>query len=297
MIDSIINTKNINEADVVLVSALYEKTASSRKGTINGPAKVVACLRNQIEFFDRKFKVSVNDFIKTAHLDLGNLKNLSPEDTLKKIKNNCSELMEKNKFVFLLGGEHSVSIGYFQALAKKYNPKDVTILQLDAHCDLRSDDSDYSKNSSALAHSTVMHHASKLGYKLVQVGIRTYSEEEYKYFSNKKNNVTVFEWGNGKKVIAISRILKSIKTKYLYITVDVDGFDPSVMPGTGTPVPGGLSWYYGVDLIEQSILKYELVGADIVEVSPTHDSVLTEYGAAQLVYTMLAHKFQNKLNQ
>jgi len=188
-----------------------------------------------------------------------------------------------------LGGEHSVSIGVFQALAEKYNSKDVTILQIDAHCDLRKDDSDYSPSPSPLAHSTVMRHASELGFPIVQIGIRTYSKDEYEYFSNKKNNITVFEWN--KVVIPVEKILKSIKTKYIYITIDVDGFDPAYMPGTGTPVPGGISWYYGVDLIEKAIAKSELIGADIVEVSPVPDSVLTEYSAAQLVYTIIANKF------
>ncbi len=293
MANSIINTRKIEDADVVLVSAAYEKTASSHKGTINGPKKVIECLNSQIEFFDRKFKVEVTDFVKIAHQNLGNLQKLTPEKTLQKIRTSCENLVQKNKFVFILGGEHSVSIGLFQALALKYNPKDVTILQIDAHCDLRKDDSDYSKKPSQLAHSTVMRHASKLGYPIVQVGIRTYSKEEYDYFSNPKNNVKVFEWNIDR--IPVEKILESIKTKYLYITIDVDGFDPAYMPGTGTPVQGGLNWYYGVDLIEKAINKSYLIGADIVEVSPMRDSVLTEYGAAQLAYTIIANKFRDKL--
>lgn len=296
MIKIIINEKDLEKADVVLMSVGYEKTASSHKGTIDGPKKVIACLNNQIEFFDRKFKIEVNDHVKIAHQDLGDLEKLSPEQTLEKIKNNATSLIAKNKFVFLLGGEHSVSIGVFQALAKKYNPKDITILQIDAHCDLREDDSDYSDNPSSLAHSTVMRHASTLGFPLVQVGIRTYSKDEYEYFSNKKNNVKVFEWGLS-KIPKITEILKSIKTKYVYITIDVDGFDPSVMPGTGTPVQGGLSWDYGVELIEKVIGKFELIGADIVEVSPVSDSVLTEYGSAQLCYTMIANKFKKRFKK
>jgi len=296
MIKTIINEKNLNKADVVLVSAAYEKTVSSHKGTVNGPKKVVECLNTQIEFFDRKFKTEVNNFVKIAHKNLGNLEKLSPIKVLQKIKTTCRKFIKNDKFVFLLGGEHSVSIGLFQALAKKYNPKDVTILQIDAHCDLRENDSDYSDNPSLFAHSTVMRHASSLGFPVVQVGIRTYSKEEYKYFSNLKNNIKVFEWGLEKQP-TIKEILKSIKTKYLYITIDVDGFDPAYMPGTGTPVQGGLSWYYGVHLIEKAIAKSQLIGADIVEVSPIPESVLTEYGTAQLVYTIIANKFQKKFKK
>lgn len=297
MIKTIINEKNIKKADVVLLSAPYEKTASSHKGTVFGPEKVIECLDTQIEFFDRKLKVEVNDFVKIAHQNLGNLQKLSPIQTLRKINSSYEKLVRDNKFTLILGGEHSVSIGAFQALSKKYNPKEVTILQIDAHCDLREDDSDYSKKPSPLAHSTVMRNASKMGYNIVQVGIRSYSKNEYEYFNNKKNNIKTFEWGGLKKKPKVEEILKSIKTKNVYLTIDVDGFDPSVMPGTGTPVPGGLKWNYGMKLIEQLIKKFNLIGADIVEVSPMRDSVLTEYGAAQLAYTIITNKFQNKFKK
>ena len=294
MIKAIINEKNLSKADVVLMSAGYEKTASSHKGTVNGPRAVIKCLDTQIEFFDRKFKVEVNNFVKIAHLNLGNLQKFSPAATFKKIKENCKNLGKKNKFIFLLGGEHSVSIGAFHALKEKFNSKDVTIVQIDAHCDLRKDDSDYSEHPSNLAHSTIMRHASSLGFSIVQIGIRTYSKEEYKYFSNPKNKVKVFEWERGEKPKR-EQILKSIKTKNIYLSIDVDGFDPSVMPGTGTPVPGGLKWGYGTKLIEGLISKFNLGGADIVEVSPMRDSVLTEYSAAQLCYSIIANKFRKKL--
>ncbi len=295
MVKTIINEKDLDKADVVFVSAPYEKTASSHKGTINGPKKVIACLDTQIEFFDRKYRVEVNDYVKIGHQNLSSISKLSPEKTLEVIKNTCEELVSKNKFIFLLGGEHSVSIGHFMALSKKYNPGEVTILQIDAHCDLREDDGDYTDKPSTLAHSTVMRHASKLGFPIVQVGIRTYSKDEYEYFSNPRNNVTVFEWK--KNIPTVDQILKSIKTKYLYITIDVDGFDPAHMPGTGTAVQGGLEWWYGMDLIKQSINKAKLVGADIVEVSPMEGSVLTEYGAAQLAYSMVTEKFKKRFKR
>ncbi len=289
---SIINTKKINEADIVILSVPYEKTASSKKGTINGPKAIVKCLNEKLEFFDRQFKVETIDYLKIAHKNLNNINKLTPEKAIQKIKEESQKFLNLNKFVFLLGGEHSVSIGFFQALAQKYNPKEVTILQIDAHCDLRNDDSDYSKKPSLFAHSCVMRRASELGFNLLQVGIRTYDKNEYQYFTNPKNNVKVFEWH--KKIPEIKEIIDSIKTKYLYISIDVDGLDPSFMPGTGTPVPGGLDWYYTLELIQKSINQKELIGADIVEVSPQKDSVLTEYSAAQLFYSIITDKFKNR---
>ncbi len=295
MIDTVINTKKLEKADVVIISAPYEKTASSRKGTINGPREIIKCLDTKLEFWDRDLKCEPHKIIKTGLLNLPNISNLSPQKALEKITKECEKLISKDKFIFLLGGEHSVSLGLFHALAKKFNPKDVTILQIDAHCDLRNDNSDYLHDKiSNLAHSCVMRRASELGYNLVQVGIRTYSIDEYEYFSNPKNNVTVFEWGKG-KVPAIADILKSITTKYVYVSIDVDGFDPAYMPGTGTPVQGGLEWWYGVELVQRLVTEKNLIGADIVEVSPMKDSVLTEYGAAQLAYAIIANKFRDRL--
>lgn len=295
MLDTVINTKKIEDSDVVIVSAPYEKTASSRKGTINGPKAIIKCLDGKLEFFDRKLKCEPHKILKTSLVDLKGLVKLPPEKALEKIKKECEKIIAKDKFVFLLGGEHSVSLGLFKALASKYDPKETTILQIDAHCDLRDNDGDYSTKPSKYAHSCVLHRGNELGYKLVQVGIRTYSVDEYTYFSNPKNNITVFEWGNGHKVPSVDEILNSIKTKNVYLTIDVDGFDPAHMPGTGTPVQGGLEWWYGMELVERLVKEKNLIGADIVEVSPMRDSVLTEYGAAQLTYTIIANKFRDKL--
>ncbi|HEV7423907.1 MAG TPA: agmatinase [Candidatus Paceibacterota bacterium] len=295
MVDSIFSAKNINEAEVVVLGAPYEKTASSHKGTVNGPKAIMDMLDSKLELFDRTYKAEVSKKIKIGQKNLRDIISLSPVKALAKITSECTKILDKNKFIFLLGGEHSVSLGALYALGKKFDPTDVTIVQIDAHCDLRESDADYNDHPTHLAHSCVMRRAHELGYNLVQVGIRTYYKDEYKYFSNPKHKIKVFEWGNGNKVPSIAEVLKSVKTKYVYITIDVDGFDPAHMPGTGTAVAGGLEWWYGVKLIETIIDQKELIGADIVEVSPIKDSVLTEYGAAQLCYTMIAHKFRDKL--
>ena len=293
--NSILNEKNTKTADVVIVSAPYEKTASSRKGTINGPKAILKCLDSKLEFFDREYKKEVNNFVKIAQKDLGNINKLTPEKELSKITTECEKFVSEGKFVFLLGGEHSVSLGLFQALAKHIDAKDTTILHIDAHCDLRDNDGDYSTHPSKYAHSCVLHRGNELGYKLIQVGIRTYSIDEYNYFSDPKNNIKVFEWGNANKIPTIDEILASINTKNVYLTIDVDGFDPAHMPGTGTPVQGGLEWWYGMELITRLVKEKNLIGADIVEVSPMKDSVLTEYGAAQLCYSIIANKFRDRL--
>lgn len=295
MVDSIISAKNEKEADIVILSAPYEKTTSSRGGTRFGPKAIMKMMDTKLELFDRQYKKVVRDFVKIYHKDISGMRFLSPQKSVDKITNESEKILNDGKFVFLLGGEHSVSHGLLKAVSKKYNPKDVTVLQIDAHCDLRNDSGDYDEKPSHLAHSCVLRRINEFGFPLVQVGIRTYFKGEYEYFSDPKNNITVFEWGLNRNVPDIEEILNKINTKYLYITIDVDGFDPSVMPGTGTPVPGGLSWQYGVELIEKAIKKAELISCDIVEVSPQKDSVITEYSSAQLIYSMIAHKFRDRL--
>ena len=287
---SIISQSSIDKSDVVIISAPFEKTASSRKGTQYGPKKIIECLESKLEFFRRDYLTETCTDVGISALPELDLSKSSPNKALETVRNSCSAILEKDKFPILLGGEHSVSLGLLQALSKKYNPQEVTIVQIDAHCDLRDSDADYSSSPSHLAHSCVMRRAHELGFKLSQVGIRTYSIDEYNYFSQNKDSISVYEWGL-EKVPEIAHIVDSINTKYVYLTIDVDGFDPAYMPGTGTPVQGGLEWWYGVRLIKSLIQKHTLIGADVVEVSPMQDSVLTEYGASQLVYDIISHKF------
>lgn len=289
---SIINTTDTSKADVLLVSAPYDFTASFHKGTAEGPAKVIACLDTQIEFWDKRYKIESTDHINIAHKEIPGLTSMSPAQAHDAVVKTCTEATAP--LTFLLGGEHSMSYGALVALAKKHDPKDVTIFQIDAHCDLRKDDSDYNDTDpTPYAHSAVMRRAHEMGFNLVQVGIRAYSKDECDYFSSFKN-IKVFEW-NGSKIPSISKVVSAIKTKKVYISIDVDGIDPAYMPGTGTPVQGGLEWWYSLKLLERVIEKKQLVGADIVEVSPVEDNVLTEYGAAQIVYNMINTFYKKRL--
>ena len=293
MIDRIINIKNIKKSDTVILSAPYENSVSFMGGTVKGPKKIINCLDNNLELFDVELHCEPAKILKTAHREISGLKKLTPERAVRKISSEYQKLFSAGKFVIMLGGEHTVSFGALEAISKKENPKDITILQIDAHQDLRNDNSNYSESHEKFAHSCTMRRIHELGFPIVQVGIRTYSKYEYAYWQKNKKTIAVFEWN--KKQTSISEILKSIKTKKIYITVDVDGFDPAYMPGTGTPVQGGLEWYYGLNLIQKAINEKELVGADIVEVSPQRDSVLTEFGAALICYKIMTHKFKKKL--
>lgn len=295
MIDTFINEKDIKKADAVMLSASYEKGISFMGGTVEAPRKILNCLNNTLELFDVDLLCEPAKKIKTAHKEISGLKKLKPKKAIEKIKIEYEKLFDDKKFIIMLGGEHTVSLGAFNAISKKEKSKDITILQIDAHQDLRDDDSDYSNNPSKYTHSCVMRRAHELDFPIVQVGIRTFSKYEYNFWQKNKNTIKVFPWTKNAKIPAISEIIKSIKTKKIYLSIDVDGINPSFMPGTGTPVQGGLDWNYTLNLIEKLFQEKNVIGADIVEVSPQEDSVLTEYGAAQLCYTMITNKFKKKL--
>lgn len=281
-----INCRNPEEANVVLLCAPYDRTASFRKGTVKGPAAIVNALKYQMETYDRIAAATPAPDRKVALRNLPGLNRCSPEAMVQRVKDEYSKHCARDAFVVLLGGEHSVTVGALQAMSEYREAKKVTILQIDAHFDLRPDDSDYSDTPhGAHAHSTVMRRAHEMGFNCLHVGVRAYSREEIDYA--RRNGLKFFEWGLG-PVPSQAEIVDAISTPFVYLTIDADGLDPAHMPATGTPVQGGLEWYYALNLLREIFARKQVIGCDIVEVAPRRDDVLTEYGAAQLCYTMLA---------
>ena len=283
MADTITSTK---DPDVHIISAPYEKTSSYGKGQSKGPAAILESLNYQIEIYDKHA-----DWETCKHVNIFQekplaIKNLKPEEMVKSVSKAAKQVLDNKKFFVLLGGEHSVTIGALDALSLKYK-NNLTVLQIDAHCDLRDSDVDYNDKPSKFAHCCVMHRALDFGFKTVQVGIRTMYSKEKELI--KKRELTVFQCPM--KADA-KEIVESIKTKDVYLTIDVDGIDPSHMPATGTPVQGGLEWYFVINLLKELFRQKNIVAADITEVAPRPGDKLTEYGAAQLLYTLIGLKFK-----
>ena len=284
-----INCDDCEKADVVLLGANYDRTSSYGKGAAKGPQAIVEAIKKQLEFYDRITGFEPPDSLKTCYLDLGDLNSLPPEGMIEKVESAYRPLLNRGRFVVMLGGEHSVSNGAFRAWAERGGAGDITILQLDAHLDLREDDSDFEDPPHGrFSHCTVMRRATDLGFPAVQVGVRIYAKEEMEFAREK--GLTVFEWGRG-DVPEISDILASVSTDKVYLSVDVDGIDPAHMPATGTPVQGGLEWWYTIDLLQAVCSDKTVIGADITEVAPRPYDVLTEYGAAQICFNIIAHTF------
>ena len=294
--ESIINCKNFGDADIVLVAANYDKTSSFGKGADKAPVEIKICLDTQIEFFDRYSRSVPRNKKKIFYSDLGNLNSLSPEKMVARVSGEVKKILLQNKFPIIIGGEHSVTNGAIEAITGKGKASEITIVQIDAHFDLRMDDSDYNdKPYGKYAHSAVMRRASEKGFNIVQVGIRAYSKDEFDY-AKKSSRIRFFEWGNvnskGGLFVqpSFADIIKAITTKKVYLTIDVDGFDPSVMSETGTPVPGGFSWNYGALLINKIFQNRDVIGADVVEVAPSSKVSQTAYNAAQLIYNMIGQR-------
>jgi agmatinase len=285
MVDRIINCADPARADAVVIGAPYQRGASFGAGAAGGPQAILACLDRQVELFERHTRTEPARRYRIAQQMLDGIDALAPVDMVASV---AETVARHEAFVVLLGGTHAVSIGALQAHAARQRARDVTVLQIDAHLDLRDDDSDYNEHDPGrFAHSCVMRRARDLGFRTCSVGTRAYAREEYQYALD--HALPVFEWGRGAEP-AIEEVLAAIATERVYLTVDVDGFDPAVAPATGTPVPGGLSWAYGTRLLRELFQTKQVIGADIVEVAPVAGSGLTEYAAAQLCYDLLAYK-------
>lgn len=242
-----------------VICAPMEETVSYGGGTGRGPQAILDA-SDQLEAFDGI----------SCPCELGIHTVLKSFQTLEKIEAEVSKHWKQNKFPFLLGGEHTVTLGALRAL--KAAREEFGVIQFDAHADLRDE-----YEGSKLSHACVMRRAvDDLGLPLYQIGVRALSFEEHEYrkeqgipFSN--------DWKN----------LPSDFPDKVYITFDVDGLDPSAMPSTGTPVPDGLSWREAFQCLEEISKVRKIIAADVVELAPIDGLHAPDFGAAQLVYKIM----------
>jgi agmatinase len=268
----------LDEAEVVILPVPYEATTSYKAGTRSGPDMLIrsSC---QTEVFDHELKVSTVDHVKihTAPKLQSNLS--SPDAMVDDVYKAARALLSKGKYLVTIGGEHSITAGLCRAFAERH--KKLTVLQIDAHADMR-DEYEGTKNN----HACVMRRVRELGVNVVQVGIRSYSEEEYAEMKTQKNIFYApFIQGQVKEILAAC-------TQEVYLTIDADGFDPSVIRATGTPVPGGLLWYEALGLLREIFKKKDVVGFDFVELADIGSMDTSSADAAAiLVYRMLGYRF------
>ena len=265
-----IKNQDFEKAKVVIVPVPYDVTTSWRGGTRGGPQAIISASRQLDELF---FK-SGNPALIFTHEEV-ELSTEPGEEANRGLEEVVSAILKKNKFPFLLGGEHSISLGGVRAVKRKY--QNLSVLQLDAHPDLLDE-----YCGSKYTHASVMRRIKDLGIPTVQVGIRSIDPETRDYIKKAKVK-NIFEAPR----IPIEKILKGL-TKNVYLTVDLDVFDSGIMPSVGTPQPGGLGWYEVLGLIEKVAKKRKIVGADLVELCPIPDLVAPDFLAAKLVYKIIS---------
>lgn len=265
---------------VVIVPVPYDGTSTWVKGADKGPEALLEASANMelydIETDTEVYKVGI--YTAPAIED-----DNSPEEMVSAVKEETEKHLKSDKFVVIIGGEHSVSIGTIQAHAAKY--PNMSVLQIDAHTDLR-DSYEGSKNN----HACVMARAKEL-CPIVQVGIRSMDAGEKKNLDQNR----VF-WGHqiAENEEWMDKAIDML-TDDVYLTIDLDGFDPSFLPSTGTPEPGGLQWYPGLRFLKKLIERKNLIGFDVVELCPNEIERSSDFVAAKLVYKILSYKFGSQV--
>ena len=266
----------------VLVPVPYEKTTTYRKGTANGPAALLDASR-QVELFDEE--------TRTRPLERGVLTldavvcDGMPDVLAGELEELCRPHFLAGRLVGCLGGEHSISLGPIRAAARAHGA--IGILQIDAHPDLRD-----SYEGTRFGHGCVMRRALELEAvtSLVAVGLRAVSDEDdavivgdervRPFYAHELHGLHGRDW--------LEAAVEALPEK-VYVTFDLDGLDPSVVPGTGTPEPGGLGWWEALALLRRVFSRTTVVGFDVVELLPEPPSSVSEFAAARLVFKMLAY--------
>ena len=266
-----------DKAEVLLQSIPYDGTSTWGKGADRGFAAFLDALEN-MELYD--IETDSEAYRHGVHILPDIDENESPERMFKAVYEKSRELLASGKYLTCFGGEHSVNIGVIKAHYEKY--KDLTVLQLDAHADLRD-----SYGGTPYNHACALHDASR-NTNLIQVGIRSADSSEMKYLNRQQCYFAEDIYGDE------SWMDRSIAqmTDQVYLTIDLDAFDPSIMPATGTPEPGGLLWNTTIKYLRKVFEAKTVVGFDITEFAPLEGQHAPQFLVAKLYYKLLSYKFK-----
>lgn len=269
-----------NSSSVVIQSAPYEYTSSYLAGSDKGPEAIIEA-SHFVEFYDEELGQETYKKIGISTLEPLNFENSVDEAAVKLIENATSENLNNNKFVVSLGAEHTVTLGFFKAHLAKH--PGIGILQIDAHSDLRQ-----SYNDNPYSHASVLARIHDLGVNLYQVGIRAQCKEEAELIKSSPLINTWYAHQIAANANWQDEVVAALPEK-IYLTIDADGFDPSVMPAVGTAEPGGLGWFETLQFLKKVCTQKEVVGFDIVECAPKEGEILTQFNLAKLLYKILGY--------
>ena len=263
-------------SQIVIVPVPYEETTTYIKGAASGPDAVIHASMN-LELYDIETDFEV--YKKGISTDLPVTENSSPLAMIQQLKARIDSHILNKKFTVVLGGEHTVAIGSARAYVDKF--EDVTVLQLDAHTDLRE-----SYLSSKYNHACTMARINEFA-PLVQIGIRAMDVTEKESVKSDKIFFARDIYNSGSWM---EKLIGQL-TENVYVTIDLDVFDPSIMSSVGTPEPGGLLWYDALTLLKTVCHEKNLLGFDVVELCPNPQNVAPDFTTAKLIYKLLSYKF------
>jgi len=274
--------RSFDDSRVVILPVPVDRTTSYTSGTRNGPREILEA-SSHMELWDEEVGADVHGIgiytLPPMELPFGEM-----APVMEEIRRVASEILSRGKFLVTLGGEHSITPPLVAAAADAF--KGVSVLQIDAHADLRDCYMGTPHN-----HACAMRRSLEYA-RVTQVGIRSMSTEEAE--AAPALNTTIFYDAHMRKDPAwIDRVVETLNGP-VYITIDVDGMDPAIMPATGTPEPGGLSWYEILALLRGTISKRTVVGCDVVELSPLPGVMAPNFLCAKLVYKILTYRFAGK---
>lgn len=262
----------LENAKYVLLPVAYDGTSTFVKGADKGPQALLDA-SDSLELYDVQYEME--PYTAGIHTDHFQYDFSTPDAMVQSVYQRVKHFIAMNKVTGVLGGEHSVSVGAIRALSEKY--PDLSVLQVDAHADLRDE-----YHGSIYNHACVMRRAQDFA-KVVQVAIRNVCTEEM--YNIVKENIFYAHKMHGNEEWmqqAVDRL-----GEHVYLTIDLDGLDPSVLPSTGTPLPGGLSWYSLLKFLELLFASRKIVGFDVVELCPQPYDKSSDVLAATLVYKII----------
>jgi len=271
----------------VIQQVPYEYTSSYLSGSDKGPAAIVRASQ-YVELYDEELDMETYRKAGIATLKPLDFKGRHDKKAVDFIEEQTSLLLKDKKFVVSLGAEHTVTLGFVKAHQKFF--KNFSVLQIDAHSDLRE-----AYHSNPYSHASVMKRIHDLGIPLVQVGIRAQCIEEAQLIKKSKSIHTYYAHQIRSNSKWADKVVTDLSDN-VYVTIDADGFDPSIMPAVGTAEPNGLFWSETLNMLEKVASQKNIIGFDIVECAPAKGSILSEFTLAKLAYRLIGYieKYKKK---
>jgi agmatinase len=281
-------------ARVVVLPVPYEATTTYVKGCQHGPAALLEA-SDQLEYYDVElgcetgYAIGVHTVEPIADTRSGELVDA---DAMEAIAARVCQLQRDGKFVVTIGGEHSITGGVVAGYRRALGDEPFTVVQIDAHGDLRD-----IYEGSGYNHACVMRRVLDLGLPIVPIGIRSICQEEADLIRDRRlpvfwaHDIAADRYGRSSdQPTWIDRAIAAIPTEKVFLTIDLDGLDATVIPGVGTPQPGGLDWYETLTFVRRLLTEKQAIGMDVMELCPLPGLVISEFTAAKLVYRAIGYQ-------